>query len=118
MVVYTGTHDNDTTVGWFKSDPGEGSTRNAKDIERERQFCLKYLNTDGAEIHWDFIRAALASVADIAIVPVQDILGLGTEARMNLPASPSGNWSWRLEVGGLNDENGTDLQVLTLLYGR
>ena len=71
-MAYTGTHDNDTTVGWFESVAGEGSTRTAEQIERERQFCLDYLNSDGKEIHWDFIRAVLASVANTAIVPLQD----------------------------------------------
>ena len=87
VVAYTGTHDNDTTVGWFRSVAGEGSTRTEKQIERERAFCLEYLNTKGEEIHWDFIRGVLASVANTAIVPLQDLLGLGTEARMNLPNS-------------------------------
>ena len=84
VVVYTGTHDNDTAIGWFNSVAGEGSTRDSKQIEKERQFCLEYLNTDGREINWDFIRTVLASVANTAIVPLQDLLGLGSEARMNL----------------------------------
>src|SRR6185503_14554076 len=67
LVVYTGTHDNDTTVGWFNSVPGEGSTRNATQIECERQFCMKYLSTKGNEIHWDFIRGLFASVANLAL---------------------------------------------------
>lgn len=117
-VVYTGTHDNDTTVGWFTSVAGEGSTRDSEQIERERQFCLNYLNTDGREIHWDFIRAVLASVADTAIIPLQDLLGLGTEARMNLPNSTSGNWGWRYTAGALDDELGERLKQLTQIYGR
>jgi 4-alpha-glucanotransferase len=91
LVVYTGTHDNNTTAGWFadisRSDPDQ----------TERDFCLEYLGSDGRDIHWDLIRAALSSVADTAIIPLQDVLGLGGEARMNLPASQSGNWSWRLQ---------------------
>jgi 4-alpha-glucanotransferase len=118
LVVYTGTHDNDTAVGWFKSMAGEGSTRNAKQIERERDFCLRYLNTDGKEIHWDFIRAVLASVANTAIIPLQDVLALGSEARMNLPNSTEGNWSWRLRTGALTDEHATRIRALTELYGR
>jgi 4-alpha-glucanotransferase len=118
VVVYTGTHDNDTTVGWFKSSAGDGSTRAAKQIEREREFCLEYLNTDGRAIHWDFIRAALASVADTAIVPLQDVLGLGAEARMNLPASESGNWAWRFKADALSEEIATRLRELVDLYGR
>jgi 4-alpha-glucanotransferase len=118
VVVYTGTHDNDTTVGWFKSEAGTGSTRDAAQIERERAFCLKYLNTDGREIHLDFIRAVLASVADTAIIPLQDVLGLGTGARMNLPNSMSGNWAWRYRAGALKDEISERLKDLTGLYGR
>jgi 4-alpha-glucanotransferase len=118
VVVYTGTHDNDTAVGWFSSVAGEGSTRDAQQIEREKNFCLKYLNTAGAEIHWDFIRAVLASVANTAVVPLQDLLGLGTEARMNLPNSTDGNWAWRFESGALSDEIGERLRGLTELYGR
>jgi 4-alpha-glucanotransferase len=118
VVAYTGTHDNDTTVGWFNSVAGEGSTRTAKQIERERKFCLNYLNSDGKEIHWDFIRAVLASVANTAIVPLQDVLGLGTEARMNLPNSTSGNWAWRYKAGVLNEKIESRLKELTDLYGR
>ena len=118
VAVYTGTHDNDTTVGWFNSVAGEGSTRDAQQIERERKFCLKYLNTYGKEIHWDFIRAVLASVADTAVVPLQDLLGLGTEARMNLPNSTSGNWAWRFTAGSLTDEARARLRELSEIYGR
>jgi 4-alpha-glucanotransferase len=118
VVTYTGTHDNDTTVGWFRSVAGEGSTRTAKQIARERKFCLNYLNTNGEEIHWDFMRAVLASVANTAVVPLQDLLGLGTEARMNLPNSTEGNWSWRFKQHALTDKIGTRLKELTELYGR
>jgi 4-alpha-glucanotransferase len=118
VVVYTGTHDNDTTVGWFQSVAGEGSTRDAAQIEIEREFCLNYLNTEGQEISWDFIRAVLASVADTAMVPLQDLLGLGTDARMNLPNSTAGNWSWRFKAVSLNDELAKQLRDLTALYGR
>ena len=118
VVVYTGTHDNDTTVGWFNSVAGEGSTRDVQQIERERNFCLKYLHTDGEEIHWDFMRAAWASVANTAVAPLQDLLGLGNSARMNLPNSTSGNWSWRFTAGALTDELATRLTELTELYGR
>jgi 4-alpha-glucanotransferase len=117
-VVYTGTHDNDTTVGWFTSAAGEGSTRDEQQIERERRFCLDYLKSDGSEIHWDFIRAVLASVADTAIIPLQDLLGLGTQARMNLPNSTRGNWSWRYAPAALTDEVSERLKRLTGIYGR
>jgi 4-alpha-glucanotransferase len=118
VVVYTGTHDNDTTVGWFSSVAGEGSTRTAKQVETERKFCMRYLNTDGKEIHWDFIRAVLASVANTAVVPLQDLLGGGNEARMNLPNSIEGNWSWRFKPQVLTGELAQRLRELTELYGR
>ncbi len=118
VVVYTGTHDNDTTVGWFNSVAGPGSTRNAEQIEREKKFCLAYLNTEGREIHWDFIRAVLAAVANTAVVPMQDLLGLGTEARMNLPNTMEGNWSWRYRKGSLTSDLLARLKYLTELYGR
>ena len=106
-VVYTGNHDNDTVVGWFKS-AGRA----------ERDFCLKYLNSNGREIHWDFIRAAFSSVADTAIVPMQDILGLGNEGRMNLPSTYSGNWNWRCKVSDLSEELADRLRAITETYGR
>jgi 4-alpha-glucanotransferase len=118
VVVYTGTHDNDTAVGWFQSVAGAGSTRDAEQIEREKEFCLKYLGTNGTEIHWDFIRAVLASVANTAVVPLQDVLGLGTAARMNLPNSISGNWAWRMKPGVLTEQIAKRLRDLTTVYGR
>jgi 4-alpha-glucanotransferase len=105
-------------VGWFNSVAGEGSTRTAKQIECERQFCMKYLQTEGEEIQWDFIRAVFASVANTAIVPMQDLLGLGSEARMNLPNSTAGNWLWRFQPGALKDELAYRLRDLTGLFGR
>lgn len=116
--VYTGTHDNDTTVGWFESAAGEGSTRDATQIEKEQTFCLEYLKSNGAEIHWDFIRAVLASVANTAIIPMQDLLGLGNEARMNLPASDSGNWHWRCKNVDFSEKISDRLYRLTKVYGR
>lgn len=117
-VVYTGTHDNDTTVGWFNSKAGSGSTRDAGQIERERAFCLSYLKTEGREVHWDFIEAALASVADTAIVPLQDVLGLDSQARMNLPASHEGNWNWRFTKDALTEELSNRLKTATEFYNR
>ena len=116
-VVYTGTHDNDTTAGWFaaRSDERAGGDEGLK---RERENALKYLGTDGREIHWDFIREAFKSVADLAIVPAQDLLGLGSAARMNTPASAEGNWTWRLADGALTDEVRDRLKGLTKLCAR
>ena len=79
---------------------------------------MDYLNTDGKEIHWDLIRGVLASVANTAIVPLQDLLGLGNEARMNLPNSTEGNWAWRYKPGALIDDIATRLKKLSELYGR
>jgi 4-alpha-glucanotransferase len=117
-VVYTGTHDNDTTVGWFQSRAGEGTTRTAEQIADERRFALAYLGTDGSEIHWDLIRAALASVAATAIAPLQDVLGLGTSARMNLPGTSRGNWRWRCVPEALTPECAGRLRELTAIYDR
>lgn len=106
-VVYTGNHDNDTVVGWFKSAN-----------QTERKFCLKYLDSNGREIHWDFIRASFASVADTAIVPMQDILGLGNEGRMNLPSTHSGNWNWRCQQKDFSKATAEKLRALAEIYGR
>jgi 4-alpha-glucanotransferase len=116
-VVYTGTHDNDTTVGWF-FDPGSG-TRNPAQAEKERKAALRYLGVeDGHDIHWRMIRLAMQSVANVAIIPVQDLLGLGTEARMNRPGVDRGNWSFRLAPGALTPELAARLRELTEVYGR
>lgn len=106
-VVYTGTHDNDTTKGWY-------------DAQREelRHRVRVYLGTDGHEISWDFIRLALSSVADIAVVPLQDVLCLDSEGRMNKPGDPSGNWRWRYRPNALTDELAARLQSLVDIYGR
>lgn len=117
-VAYTGTHDNDTTVGWFNSGAGKGSTRDVSQIKKEHDFCLNYLDSDGAEIHWDFIRAVWSSVANSAVAPMQDLLGLGNNARMNLPASSSGNWYWQCKDGDFSDEIVERLKNLTEIYGR
>jgi len=117
-VAYTGTHDNDTTIGWWRSVSGDGSTRDNNAITHEHEFCLKYLKSDGSEINWDFIRAIWSSVANIAIAPLQDVLGLGNEARMNLPATANGNWSWRLRENALTDDFLERLRDLTEIYSR
>ena len=117
-VAYTGTHDNDTAVGWFNSQAGSGSTRDDAQISREHDFCLEYLGCGAEEIHWNFIRAVWASTADTAMTPMQDLLGLGNEARMNLPASNAGNWQWRFRNDDLSDEIAARLRRLTEIYGR
>ena len=114
-VAYTGTHDNDTVVGWFE----QRGRADAPDGERrERELCLKYLGTDGSEINWDFIRAAQMSVATLAVAQLQDVLGLPSDARMNIPASAQGNWGWRYAAGALTDSLAARLRDMTALYGR
>ena len=118
LVAYTGGHDNDTTVGWWTSGTGD-STRTAEDVRQEHEFARAYLNFhDDTEIPWVMIRAVLASVADVAIVPLQDVLGLGAEARMNLPGRVSGNWKWRYRPGDLTNDLSARLKSLTAMYDR
>ena len=119
VAAYTGTHDNDTTVGWWSSQGSGSTTRSAAEVERERAFAKAYLNMGAnEEIQWAFIRVLMASVADTAMVPLQDVLGLGNEARMNLPASAQGNWRWRFPAGSLTKEHGERLRQLALIYER
>ena len=107
-VVYTGTHDNDTLIGWF-----------TKANEDDKQFARNYLNSrSDNEIHWDAIRGAWSSVANMAIAPIQDFLGLGSEARINTPGLASGNWQWRLKDGVLTDELAERIAKLTKVYSR
>ncbi len=108
-VAYTGTHDNDTIVGWYSV----GATEDARD------FARSYLGCDGSDIAWDLIRAAWASVAQTAMTTAQDLLSLGQEARMNTPGtSGAPNWCWRLEPGALHEGVAARLRELTRLYGR
>jgi len=118
MVAYTGTHDNDTTMGWWTATGAGSSTRSLDDIAHERDFARAYLATDGREMNWAFIRAIFQSVADTAIAPLQDVLGLGSEARMNTPATTSGNWKWRFTEGALTTEIRDRLRELSRLYDR
>lgn len=117
-VAYTGTHDNDTVVGWFNSKPGDGSTRSAEEIEAERATALDYFGGDGSHIHMDFIRSLYRSGCSAAVVPVQDLLGLGSEARMNTPGIPSGSWRWRMESFELLRVPIAELAELTRLTRR
>jgi len=108
VVVYTGTHDNDTTLGWWHE----------RATDAERSFLTEYLGREVTEPHWALIRVALMSPADTCIIPLQDVLGLGREGRMNLPGEGQGNWSWRLPAGALLDPAGERLARLTWLYRR
>ena len=118
LVAYTGTHDNDTTLGWWNSEAGADSTRSAADIAAERDFAKRYLRTDGREMNWVFIQTIMASVADTVLVPMQDVLGLGSEARMNLPGEPDGNWQWRMLPGSLRAKDAARLRELGKMYDR
>jgi 4-alpha-glucanotransferase len=115
-VVYTGTHDNDTTAGWFHEK--ESPQRSAAQIEKERRAVLDYLGSTGKQIHWEMIRAVWATVANLAIAPAQDLLGLGSDARINLPGTSQGNWEWRLRDGEPGAAVLERLEDLTRIYGR
>jgi 4-alpha-glucanotransferase len=106
-VVYTGTHDNETTRGWY---------RNAS-VE-EQDHVRRYLARSGDDIAWDMIRLALSSVANMAVVPMQDLLDLGNDARMNYPSKESGNWQWRYTDNMLTDVIAQRMREIAVLYGR
>jgi len=117
LVAYTGTHDNDTAMGWWHSGGGD-STRTHEGIAEEKLHAREYLATDGQEMNWTLIRALMASVADTVLFPAQDVLGLGSEARMNTPAVASGNWRWRMRPGALTPELATRVRDLAHLFER
>ena len=106
-VVYTGTHDNDTTAGWYRKLPST-----------QRQALQRRLGANNPDVVWAMIREAVASQADTAIVPAQDLLELGSEARMNFPGIEQGNWQWRLRYGALTEELAQKLRSITITYGR
>ncbi len=107
-VVYTGTHDNDTVLGWF------GSLN-----RHDKAFAKRYLNIrNNKDIQWEFIRAAMASVSDTCIIPMQDYLGLGAEARINIPSTLGLNWKWRMLSGEFDEELALRIKNMTKLYGR
>ena len=110
-IVYTGTHDNDTTLGWYRTF-----------AKADRKFAMKYLNVSEdigeKEIPWAFIRAAYSSVARLAIIPMQDILSLGSEARMNTPSTLGGNWQWRMKDGAFTIKLQKKLHEYAMLYSR
>ena len=107
-VVYTGTHDNDTTLGWWQS----GAT------QQEQASARAYLGAAAGDVPWSFIRAAYGSVARMAIVPLQDVLSLGSEARMNIPSQLEGNWGWRFSNGMLRPDHAGKLAALTEVCDR
>ncbi len=109
-VVYTGTHDNNTVKGWFK--------REASPEDKNRLFRYIGRKVSEENIHWEFIRLAMRSIANTVIIPMQDILGLGEEAKMNLPATSSGNWQWRLMPDQITPSLISGLSEMTEVYGR
>lgn len=117
LVAYTGTHDNDTVVGWWASAGGD-STRTAEDVAKEHAYARAYLGFRDEPINWVLIRGIMASVANTAITQMQDVLGLGSEARMNLPGKPSGYWKWRMKPGAASSQLAARLHELAELYDR
>ena len=118
-VVYTGTHDNDTTVSWYRtaSEQEKANVKHYLDLDAP---AYQQLDEDSMArlVTWKLVRQAFSSVADTAIVPLQDLLGLGNEARMNLPGRPSGNWQWRYDASALTDELRASLRDITVLFAR
>ncbi|MDH3589470.1 MAG: 4-alpha-glucanotransferase, partial [Gammaproteobacteria bacterium] len=115
-VVYTGSHDNDTTQGWFNGGPGD--IRSRDEVGKEQQIILAQTNGKPETIHWDLIRLAFSSNARIAIVPMQDFLGLGSDARFNIPGTDSNNWRWRLTADQLSPTLRNRVQQLLVDTGR
>jgi 4-alpha-glucanotransferase len=118
LAAYTGTHDNDTTVGWWTSTAGAGSIRTSADVAEEMEYARRYLNTDGSEINWVMVRTLMASVADTVLFPLQDVLGVGSEGRMNLPGTSSGNWRWRFRSEELTPAASARLRQMAETYER
>jgi 4-alpha-glucanotransferase len=110
-IAYTGTHDNDTTAGWF-SDKTDSPSRT------EKEMALRYMGSNGKNAVWDFIRLLLSSAADTVIMPMQDVLELGSEARMNLPSTTGNNWLWRMREDPLRHDLAVRLREMNQLYGR
>jgi 4-alpha-glucanotransferase len=110
FAVYTGTHDNNTARGWFEN--------GASPADRRRLGLYVGHEVTAESVHWELLRLAMASVADTAVAPMQDILGLGEEARMNLPGVLEGHWQWRLVAEQLRPELAAALRDLTHAYGR
>jgi 4-alpha-glucanotransferase len=117
-VAYTGTHDNDSVVGWWESPSNDSDLPNDAERRAERERALQYVGTNGQEINWAFIRAVMTSVANVAIFPLQDVLGFGSESRMNTPGLADGNWRWRYDESALSGELVRRLRKLTELSGR
>jgi len=117
-VAYTGTHDNDTVLGLFNSGEDEHTTRTADMVEAERRVILDYTKTDGSELNWDYIWSVWKSKSDMAICPLQDVLGLGSEARMNIPGKSGEFWNWRFDWFQLTRQMEETLKMITVETGR
>jgi len=117
-VVYTGTHDNDTTRGWFEHRPRHASKHTLSMWKAQRDLAMRYTASNGQAMHWDMLRLGWMSPARTAIAPIQDVLGLGADARMNIPGTARGNWSFRLTRGELSARAAKSLAELTVTYGR
>jgi 4-alpha-glucanotransferase len=117
-VVYTATHDHNTTVGWFTAEPGSQSTQTPREVAAERDYVGAYFPCEDEPVHWKFVRAALASTARLALFPMQDVLGLDGDCRMNMPGRPYGNWEWRMIPGGFSQEIAAKLREMTRIYQR
>lgn len=118
LVAYSGTHDNDTVLGWWNN---ANSTLDAEAVERSRAFARTYLalnESRESNLHWVFIQTLLGSVANTVVIPLQDILGLGSEGRINIPGTSSGNWDWRYTGGALDQHTAKHLRDLCTVYGR
>ena len=107
MIIYTGTHDNDTTLGWYQHTAHQNQDK-----------VRRYMNTDASSVSWDFIRTCLGTIAKYAIFPVQDLLKLGSEHRMNTPGTATGNWEFRYRSGLLDEGMAKGLKQMTELFGR
>jgi 4-alpha-glucanotransferase len=116
-VVYTGTHDNDTSRGWLTSEHGQ-TTQSAQQVQTKRAYALRYTGSTVKDFHWHMIRTAFGSIAEIAIIPLQDVLGLGSSARMNVPGKAGGNWGWRYRAPQLTAKVKDQLAALTAVYAR
>jgi 4-alpha-glucanotransferase len=112
-VIYTGTHDNDTTVGWAR-----GAGRSREQAQFEKDAAAKLLPEGASDFHWGLIELALSTPAQTAVIPVQDLLGLGSEARLNRPGTAEGNWTWRLSPGALGSDMASRFRRLVEKYGR
>jgi 4-alpha-glucanotransferase len=118
LVCFTGTHDNDTTRGWWTKLKSAARNHSNSQAKAEVERVKSYLQTDGHEISWSFIQATMTSVAQISLIPLQDVLNLGTASRMNIPGRAKGNWGWRYSSKAINSALAARLRSLTEVSDR